>query len=80
MVEVAGMKPDEEIISFTRNEWKHFLDELEMRGVKKISQCVNNARFLAVQDIADEQIKNGQLVTFNNFEEFEAMTDAKFHR
>ncbi len=29
-MEVAGMKPDEEIISFTRNEWKHLLDEIEM--------------------------------------------------
>ena len=76
MVEVAGMKPDEEIISFTRNEWKHLLDEIEMRGVKKISQCINNARYLAKLDRADEQIKNGQVITFNSFEEFEAMTNA----
>ncbi len=31
-MEVAGMKPDEEIISFTRNEWKHLLDEIEMKN------------------------------------------------
>ena len=76
MVKLEGMKADEETITFTRNEWKHFIDELKMRGVQKISQCVNNARFLAVQDIADEQIKNGQLITFNSFEEFEAATNA----
>ncbi len=63
MVEVAGMKPDEEIISFTRNEWKHFLDEIELRGVKKISQCLNNARYLAKLDRADEEFANGEGVT-----------------
>ena len=62
-MEVAGMKPDEEIISFTRNEWKHFLDEVEMRGVKKISQCINNARYLAKLDRADEEFSKGAGVT-----------------
>ena len=75
-MKIPGMKADEETITFTRNEWKHFLDELRMRGVQKISQCVNNARFLAVQDSADEQIKNGQVITFNSLEELEAATNA----
>ena len=70
-MDAIGMKPDEETITFTRNEWKHFLDELEMRGVKKVSQCINNARFLAVQDIADEQIRNGQII-YKTWEELEA--------
>ena len=74
-MKIPGMKSDEETITFTRNEWKHFIDELKMRGVEKISQCVNNARFLAVQDISDEQIKNGQIISFNSFEEFEAATN-----
>ena len=76
MVEVAGMKPDEEIISFTRNEWKHFIDEVEMRGGKEIGKCVNNARYLAKLDHSYEQIAKGQIITFNSFEEFEAMTNA----
>lgn len=75
-MELAGMKPDEKIISFTRNEWKHFLDEVEMRKGKEIDKCINNARYLDKLDRADEQIKNGQLITFNSFEEFEAMTNA----
>ena len=60
MVEVAGMKPDEEIISFTRNEWKHLLDEIEMRGVKEIGKCVNNARYLDKLDRADEEFSKGE--------------------
>ena len=75
-MEVAGMKPDEETITFTRNEWKYFLDELEMRGFNKVSQCINNARYLADLDISKEQLQNGQDITFKNFEEFEAATNA----
>lgn len=75
-MKVAGMKPDEETITFTRNEWRHLLDEIEMRGVKKISQCINNARYLAKLDISNEQARNGQVITFNSYEEFEAMTSA----
>ena len=76
MDNLAGMKPDDKTITFTRNEWKHFLDELKMRGVDKIAQCVNNARYLENLDISDEQIKLGKVITFKNFEEFEAMTNA----
>lgn len=71
-MDVAGMKPDEEIISFTRNEWKHFLDEVEMRGGKEIGKCVNNARYLAKLDHSDEQIAKGHIVT-KTWEELEAM-------
>ena len=59
MVEVAGMKPDEEIISFTRNEWKHLLDEIEMRGVNEIEK-------------SQEQLEKGHIVT-KTWEELEAM-------
>ena len=59
-MEVAGMKPDEETITFTRNEWKYFLDELEMRGLKKVPQCINNARYLAKLDRAEEQARSGK--------------------
>ncbi len=75
-MKIPGMNYDQESISFSRNEWKHLLDEIEMRGVGKISQCINNARYLAMLDRTDEQIKNGQLITFNSFEEFEAATNA----
>ena len=74
--ELAGMSPDDKTITFTRNEWKHFLDEVEMRGIKKVNQCINNARYLAKLDISFEQAKNGQVITFNSFEDFEAATNA----
>lgn len=63
-----------ENITFTPNEWKHLLDEIEMRGVKKISQCVNNARYLAKLDLSFEQAKNGQVV-HKTLEELEAMAN-----
>lgn len=59
-------------ISFTRNEWKHFVEEVEMRNGREISKCVNNARYLAMLDVADEQIRNGQVVV-KTMEELEAM-------
>ena len=31
-------------------------------------------------DHANEQLKNGQVITFKNYEEFEAMTNAQFYR
>ena len=73
---LPGMENSDKAITFTRNEWKHFLDELKLRGVDKIDQCVNNARYLDNLDIADEQIKLGKVITFKNYEEFEAMTNA----
>ena len=73
---LPGMKNDEQTIAFTRNEWKHFIEELQMRGANKIVQCVNNARYLDNLDISDEQAKLGKVITFKNYEEFEAMTSA----
>lgn len=61
---VPGMDTDQEAIAFSRNEWRHLLDEIEMRGVKKISQCINNARYLAKLDKATEQSKNGEGIIF----------------
>lgn len=74
-MKLPGMENSDKTITFTRNEWKHFLDELKLRGIDKIDQCVNNARYLDNLDISLEQAKNGQLITFKNYEEFEAMTN-----
>ena len=75
-MELAGMDFDQESISFSRNEWKHFLDELELRGVKKISQCVNNARYLAMLDSSMEQVKNGEYKVFT-WEEWKEFVNAQ---
>lgn len=64
MTELAGMDYDQESISFSRNEWKHFLEEVEMRSGKEITKCVNNARYLAMLDRSDEQAKRGEVVRF----------------
>ncbi len=71
-MEVAGFGVNDESISFTRNEWKHFIDEVSMRKGQEISKCINNARYLAVLDISDEQIKKGQVV-MKSVAELEAM-------
>ena len=71
-MEIAGLKADEESITFSRNEWKHFLDEVELRGIKKVAQCINNARYLDKLDRSKEQIAKGQVVT-KTWEELEAM-------
>ena len=70
-VKLPGMESSDKTITFTRNEWKHFLDELKLRGVEKVEQCVNNARYLDNLDISDEQIKLGEVITFKNYEEFD---------
>ncbi len=71
-MEVTKLKNDDEIISFTRNEWRHFVDEVAMRNGREIQKCINNARYLAMLDVADEQIRNGQVVV-KTIEELEAM-------
>ena len=71
-MDIVGLKTNEENISFTRNEWRHFVDEVEMRNGREIQKCVNNARYLAMLDVADEQIKNVQVVV-KTLEELEAM-------
>lgn len=71
-MELPGMGPDDKEISFTPNEWNHLVDEFEKRKGREIAKCVNNARYLAKRDIADEQIKNGQVVTVD-FEGLEYM-------
>lgn len=75
-MEIAGLKPDQQSITFTRNEWKYFIEEVKNRGIEKVNQCINNARYLADLEISKEQAKNGQVITFKNFEEFEAATNA----
>lgn len=64
MQELAGMEFDQESISFSRNEWKHFIEEVELRKGKEISKCVNNARYLSQLDYSDEQAKRGEVTRF----------------
>lgn len=52
-------KTNEETITFTPQEWKYFLEEVKLRGIEKVNQCINNARYLAKLDRADEQFANG---------------------
>ena len=59
-MEVIGIKPGEDSIAFSKSEWKHFLDEVEMRGGKEIEKCINNARYLAMLDRAEVQSALGQ--------------------
>ena len=51
--------PDENT-TFSPREWKYFLEELKMRGLEKVDLCINNAKFLAKLDVADEQIEAGE--------------------
>ena len=60
MEEVIGINPDEDSITFTRNEWKHFIDEVGMRKGQEIAKCINNARYLAMLDRADAQSARGE--------------------
>ena len=64
MQELAGMEFDQESISFSRNEWKHFLEEVAMRKGNEIAKCVNNARYLAMLDRSEEQAKLGEVTKF----------------
>ena len=45
--------------TFSPREWKYFIEEVKMRGIEKAEQCINNAKFLAKLDVADEQIEAG---------------------
>lgn len=51
--------PDENT-TFTPREWKHFLNELKMRGLEKVELCINNAKYLAKLDRAEEQFAAGE--------------------
>ena len=64
-MEVIGIKPGEDSIAFSKSEWKHFLDEVEMRGGKEIEKCINNARYLAMLDRAEVQsaLSQGKMFT-----------------
>lgn len=51
--------PDEKT-TFSPREWKYFIEEVKLRGIEKFEQCINNAKFLAKLDRADEQIAAGE--------------------
>lgn len=59
-MDVIGIKPGEDSIAFSRNEWQHFIDEVAMRKGQEIEKCINNARYLAKLDRADNQSANGK--------------------
>lgn len=50
--------PDEKT-TFSPREWKYFIEEVKMRGIDKFEQCINNAKFLAKLDRADEELAAG---------------------
>ena len=51
--------PDEKT-TFSPREWKYFLEELKMRGLEKVDTCINNAKFLAKLDVAEEELQAGK--------------------
>ena len=51
--------PDEKT-TFSPREWKYFIAEVKMRGIDKFEQCINNAKFLAKLDRADEELAAGE--------------------
>ena len=51
--------PDEKT-TFSPREWKYFLEELKMRGLEKVDLCINNGKFLAKLDRAEEEIAAGE--------------------
>ena len=63
--------PDEKT-TFSPREWKHFIDEVKLRGIDKFEQCINNAKFLAKLDRADEEIAagRGKLFTLEELRNF----------
>lgn len=71
-MELIEPAPGAKNISFDRNEWKNFLDEIDMRKGKEISKCVNNARYLAMLDRAEEQFARGDVIRFT-LEELRAL-------
>ena len=50
--------PDEKT-TFSPREWKYFVEELKMRGLEKVELCINNAKYLAKLDRANEQLAAG---------------------
>ncbi|MBR4151829.1 MAG: hypothetical protein IKT98_02595 [Selenomonadaceae bacterium] len=50
--------PDENT-TFSPREWKYFIEEVKMRGIEKFEQCINNAKFLAKLDRAEEELEAG---------------------
>ncbi len=65
--------PDEKT-TFSPREWKHFIEEIKMRGIDKIDLCINNAHYLAMLDRAHEGAAQGRLIT-KTFAELEAMAN-----
>lgn len=63
--------PDEKT-TFSPSEWKHFIAEVKMRGIDKFEQCINNAKFLAKLDRAEEEIAagEGKLFTLEELKNF----------
>lgn len=58
--------------TFSPREWKYFVEELKMRGPEKVDLCINNAKFLAKLDRADEELEAGygKLFTLEELRKF----------
>ena len=58
--------------TFSPREWKYFIEEVKMRGIEKADLCINNAKYLAKLDVADEQIAagDGVLLTLEELRKF----------
>ena len=65
--------PDEKT-TFSSREWKYFLEELKMRGLEKVDLCINNAKFLAKLDRAEEELQagEGKMFTLEELRNFDA--------
>ena len=66
-------KNGEEIyMSFTKEEWEHFFNELKLRPLtdENFKKAVNNARYLAMLDrgFKDMEEGNGTVMTFAELE------------
>jgi len=74
-MDVIGIKPGDDGIYFSANEWRHFIDEVSMRKGQEIEKCINNARYLDELDRADEQSAKGEGKLFT-WEEFKNLINA----
>ena len=65
--------PDEKT-TFSPREWKYFLEELKMRGFEKVDTCINNGKFLAKLDRAEEELQagEGKMFTLEELRNFDA--------
>ena len=66
--------PKESYVSFTKEEWEYFFKELKLRPLteENLQKAINNARYLAMLDRAEKDMKEGK-GTVMTFEELEKL-------